>query len=72
LTTSTSPLQAAIDVVEQLSDEDQAHLLEIIYQRLIEKRREQVVQEVKEARSLYRAGQIRRGTIDALLHELDT
>ena len=42
-------LQTAIEVVEQLTEEDQAYLIDIIYRRLVEKRREELVQEVAEA-----------------------
>jgi hypothetical protein len=72
MATPASSLQAAIEVVEQLSDEDQAHLLDIIYRRLVEKRRDHLVRDVKEAREQYAAGQIRRGSIDDLLAELDS
>ncbi len=56
--------------VEQLSHEDQAELLKIIYRRLVEQRREQRVEEVETARRAYQAGQVRRGTVDELLAEL--
>lgn len=68
----TSTLQTAIEVVEQLSEEDQAYLIDIIYRRLVEKRREELVQEVAEARESYRIGQVRRGTIDELMAELES
>ena len=72
MTASTSSLQAAIEIVEQLSDEDQAHLLDVIYRRLIDKRRDNLLREVKETREQYAAGQVRRGTIEDLLSELDS
>ena len=68
----TPTLQIAIDVVEQLSEEDQAYLIDIIYRRLVEKRREELVQEVAEARESYRIGQARRGSIDELMAELES
>jgi hypothetical protein len=68
----TPTLQNAIEVVEQLSEEDQAYLIDIIYRRLVEKRREELIQEVAEARQSYRIGQVRRGTIDDLMAELES
>ena len=67
----TPTLQTAIEVVEKLSEEDQAYLIDIIYRRLVEKRRAELVQEVAEARQSYRIGQARRGTIDELMAELE-
>lgn len=69
-TTKTSPLQTALETVEQLSHEDQAELLKIIYRRLVEQRKEQLVEEVETACRAYQAGQVRRGMVDELLAEL--
>lgn len=71
ITAKTSSLQTAIDMVEQLSLEDQAELLKIIYRRLVEQRRERLVEEVAETRQAYQTGQVRRGTVDELMAELD-
>jgi hypothetical protein len=71
IATKTSSLQTAIEMVEQLSPEDQAELLKIIYRRLVEQRRERLVEEVAETRQAYKTGQVRRGTVDELMAELD-
>lgn len=68
--TKTSSLQVAIETVERLSPEEQAHLLDIIYRRLVEQRREHLVEEVAAARQAYQSGQVRRGTVDDLMMEL--
>jgi hypothetical protein len=68
--TKTSSLQTAIDIVEQLSLEDQAELLKIIYRRLVEQRREVLIEEVAAARRAYQTGQVYRGTVDELMAEL--
>lgn len=44
IVTKTSSLQTALEMVEQLSPEDQAELLKIIYRRLVEQRRERLVE----------------------------
>lgn len=66
----TSQFQAVIDVVEQLSVEDQARLLEIIYRRLIEHRREDLLGEIAEARQSYQVGQVKRGSAVDLMADL--
>ena len=68
--TKTSPFQAAIEIVEQLSLEEQAQLLDIIYRRLVEQRHEHLVKEIAAARQAYQSGQVQRGTIDDLMAEL--
>jgi len=70
MTTKTSSLQAAIETVEQLPPEDQAQLIDIIYRRLVEQRRETLAQEVAAARQAYQSGQVRRGTVDDLMADL--
>lgn len=70
IATKTSSLQTALEMVEQLSPEDQAELLKIIYRRLVEQRGERLVEEVAETRQAYRIGQVRRGTVDELMAEL--
>ena len=70
MVTQTSLFQAAIETVEQLSPAEQAQLLDIIYRRLIEQRREHLVKEVAAARRAYQSGQVRRGTVDNLMAEL--
>jgi len=65
-----SQLQNVIDAVEDLSDEDQALLIQIVYRRLAERRRARLVAEVAEARADYKAGRVRVGDIDDLLRDL--
>ncbi len=68
----TSLFQAAIETVEQLSPEEQAQLLDIIYRRLVEQRREYLVKEIAASHQAYQSGQVRRGTVDDLMAELAT
>ncbi len=55
-----------------LSPEDQVQLIDIIYRRLVERRRSDLVDQVTESRQAYRTGQVRRGTVDDLLAELSS
>ena len=69
--TQTSYFQNVIETVEKLPPDDQMLLVEIIRQRLIEIRRKDLVAEVAEARQLYRVGDVKRGTVEELIRELD-
>jgi len=66
----TSYFQDVIETVEKLPPEDQMLLVEIIRQRLIEKRRMELITRVAEARQAYRNGDVQRGTVDDLMKEL--
>lgn len=67
----TSTLQKAIEVVEALSPDEQAILIDIIDKRLKQQRREQLLQEVAESERDYAQGNVRRGSVSDLLAELD-
>jgi hypothetical protein len=68
----SSDLQRVIEDVETLPVDDQMLLIEIIRQRLIQHRRSDLISDVAEARQAYQEGNVRRGTVDDLLKELDT
>ena len=67
----SSVFQAAIEGVERLPVDDQLLLLEIIRQRLIQHRRAELTTVIAEAREAYRTGNVRRGTPEDLLKELE-
>lgn len=69
-TTSSSRFQEVIEAVEALSPDDQAMLVEIIRQRLIQHQRAELAAEVAEARNAYQRGEVRRGTVTELMEEL--
>jgi hypothetical protein len=68
----SSDLQRVIEDVETLPVDDQMLLIEIIRQRLIQHRRSDLIADVAAARQAYQEGNVRRGTVDDLLKELDT
>ncbi|WP_204103773.1 MULTISPECIES: hypothetical protein [Spirulina sp. CCY15215] len=70
-TIKTSQLQQAIEMVEKLSIEEQAVLVELVQHRIKQKKRETLVQEVREAEKEYECGQVYRGSIAELMAELD-
>lgn len=67
----TSAFQEAIETVEQFSLEDREILLDLLKKRLVEQRRQQLVQEISEVRQDYQDGKIQFGTIDNFLAALD-
>jgi hypothetical protein len=67
----TTPLQAALEAVAQLSYEEKEMLFEIAYRRLIEERRSRLAADVAESREAYRQDQVGRGTADDLIKELE-
>lgn len=67
----TSRLQEAIDTVESLSIEEQNLIVEILLKRLQRKRRENLRQEIEEVRQEASEGQIKFGSVEDFLKELD-
>ncbi|HNS52790.1 MAG TPA: hypothetical protein PKO09_16615 [Anaerolineae bacterium] len=68
--TESSQFQQVIENVEALPPDEQMLLMEIIRRRLIDRRRAELVAEVAEARQAYAAGDVQRGSVEALLEEL--
>lgn len=62
--------QDLIDAVESLPLDDQSMLVETINKRIIEKRRAELVAEVKEAQEAFRCVEVRRGTVEDLIMDL--
>lgn len=67
----TSTLQKAIEVVEALSPEEQAILIDIIEKRLKQQRRDELLKAVAESRQEYAEGKVHSGSVADLLAELD-
>jgi hypothetical protein len=68
----TSTLQKAIEVVETLSIEEQAILIDVIQNRLKQQRRDEILQAVAESRQEYAEGKVRSGSVADLLADLDS
>jgi len=65
-----TPFQQALDVIEQLSAEDQNTLIEIIRRRLIEQRRAEMARNARATIQAFREGRARDGTVDDLRRDL--
>jgi hypothetical protein len=66
-----SSFQELIESVESLPLDDQQMLLDIINMRIIERRRDELVTDMEESLEAYRKGEVRIGTVDDLLRDLD-
>ena len=64
-------LTDVLDAVEQLTDEEQETLADIIRQRQIERRRDEIAQNAKEAIAAYRAGLLPSYTAEEAIAELN-
>ncbi len=62
--------QDAIEIVESLPEEQQENLIEILKRRLIERRRNRLLRNVKEAKAEYKRGEVKSGTVGDLIREL--
>lgn len=67
----SSHFQQVIETVEALPLDDQALLIEIVQQRLVQERRRQLAAEIREARAAYAQGDVQRGTVDDLLKAVE-
>ena len=63
-------LTDVLDAVEQLTDEDQEALANIIRQRQIERRRDEMARDAQESMAAYRAGLLPAYTVEEAIAEL--
>jgi hypothetical protein len=66
----TLTFDEALEIIESFPDEQKESIIEIVKRRLIEERRERLVQTVNEAREEYARGEVRQGTVDDFMHEI--
>lgn len=59
-----------IDKVETLSDDQQELLVDIIKKRLIEKRREEIAENILKVKNEYKSGNYSTGDVDDLIKAL--
>ena len=68
---SVPHFQTALETVEKLPLDDQAALIEIIRQRLVEQGRSELLRDVEDSRAAYQEGNVRQGSVADLMKELD-
>jgi len=66
----TVTFQEALDIIESLPEYQQEDLIEIIRHRLIDRRRELLAKNIKEAREEYARGEVKKGTVDDLMRDI--
>ena len=66
-----SSFQELIESVEALPLDDQQILMDIINRHIIEQRREELFSDMEESLEAYRKGEVRVGTVDDILKDLD-
>lgn len=71
LTTEVSQFQHLIESVESLSINDQEMLLDILNKRLREQKRINLIDEINLVRKEYQEGNVKSGSVDDFLLELD-
>ncbi len=59
-----------LDAVDELPLEEQAELIEVVRRRLLERRRDELTEEVQEARRDFQAGRCLPGTPDEILRDI--
>jgi hypothetical protein len=67
-----SHLDQILDEIALLSLDEQEVLINIIKQRHIERKREQILRDSQETIRAYEKGQAKRGTVDDLLKDLES
>jgi hypothetical protein len=67
---NSMPFGEILDEVDKLPVRDQETLRDILAKRIIEHRRDQLVNEIKEAREEHKAGQCKPATADEILNEI--
>jgi DNA-binding NtrC family response regulator len=65
-----SHLDQILDEIASLSLDDQEMLLNIIKQRHIERKREQILKDSRETMRAYKKGLAKRGTVNDLMRDL--
>ncbi len=66
----TATFKDALELVENLSDDERWSLIEIVRRRLVEERRGEIAKNVTESRKDLAQGNVKKGTVDDLLREL--
>jgi ribosomal protein L18E len=63
----TYSFDKVLELVEEMSNDDQITLIELIEKRLREKRRDKIALNIMRANEEYAQGQVFRGTVDEVM-----
>jgi len=64
------PFGDVLEAVDKLSSQDQEALIEVVRQRLIERRREELARDIRRAEREFRSGRCRPVTVAELMKEI--
>jgi hypothetical protein len=65
-----TPIQQVLDEIEKLVPQDQQVVIEIVRQRLIERRRAEIAQNARAAVQAFKEGRAQYGSLDDLRRDL--
>jgi len=71
MSTNAVTFQEALEIVESLPDYQQDDLIDIIRKRRLDRRRETLLENIKEAQAEYERGECRTGSVEDLMREID-
>jgi len=63
--------QEALEIIEELPEYQQEDLIHVVKNRIIEQRREHLARNIREAREEYTRGDVKKGTVDDLMRDLN-
>lgn len=66
----TGSFQGALDIIESLPEYQQEDIIKIVRNRLIEKRRDAIAENIREAREEYGRGKVKKGSVDDLMKDI--
>lgn len=69
--TPTTPLEAALDVIDRLPPDDQQAIIEIVRKRIIDRRRREIADNAQATLQAFREGRASYGTGENLRQELE-
>jgi hypothetical protein len=68
---ANSSFQRALELIERLPEDQQQDLVEIVRSRQRERRRDALAASIAQARQELARGEVRRGSVDDLMADLD-
>lgn len=66
-----SRFDRVLESIETLSLDEQEALVQVVRRRIVEKRRDEIAENIAQARVEYAKGQVFRGTVSEIMDELD-
>ena len=69
-TKTPTPIQQALDQIEGLDADDQRAVIEIVRQRLVERRRAEIAENARSVVQAFKEGKARYGTVSDLRRDL--